>query len=165
MRNKSTKFITQAALIGAMYVVITYLINLFGLASGAVQIRISEALTILPLFTPASIPGLLVGCILSNILTGCALWDVSFGSLATLLGALGTYFIGRYCSGKARLLAPVPPIMANTLILPFVISIVYASEDSLPFLFATIFVGEAISCGVFGLILMRILEKYKEQLF
>ena len=83
--------LVQAAMIAAIYVVLTFIANAFGLANYAVQVRFSEALTILPYFTPAAIPGLFIGCLLSNVLTGCALPDIIFGSLATLLGALGTY--------------------------------------------------------------------------
>ena len=71
MRNKKVLLIVQAALIAAIYVVLTYFISAFNLASGAIQVRISEALTILPVFTPAAIPGLFIGCLLSNLLTGC----------------------------------------------------------------------------------------------
>ena len=84
MKNKklSLKDLTTAGLIAALYVLLTYLVNLLGLASGVIQIRISEALTILPVFTWAAVPGLFVGCLLANLLTGCALWDIVFGSLA-----------------------------------------------------------------------------------
>ncbi len=165
MRNKNTRFFTQAALIGAMYVVLTYLVNLLGLASGAIQVRLSEALCVLPMFTPAAVPGLFVGCLLANLLTGCAPWDVVFGSIATLLGALGTYLIGKHCKGKARLTAPIPPIVANTLIVPLVIRYVYNAPDSLPSLFATVGAGEIISCGVCGLALMAVLDQKKDILF
>ena len=84
--NKKIKFITQAAVIAALYTVLTFIANALGLANQAIQVRISEALTILPVFTPAAIPGLFAGCLLSNVLTGCALLDVVFGSLATLIG-------------------------------------------------------------------------------
>ena len=84
--NKKTTFIVHAAVIAALYVVLTLIANALGLANHAIQIRISEALTILPLFTPAAIPGLFIGCILANFLTGCLIWDIVFGSLATLLG-------------------------------------------------------------------------------
>ena len=93
--NSKIKYITHGAAIAAIYVVLTLVANAFGLANAAIQIRISEALTVLPYFTPVAIPGLFVGCILSNILTGCLPLDTVFGSLATLLGALGTYFISR----------------------------------------------------------------------
>ncbi len=76
-------------MIAAIYIVMTMFINTFNLASGTIQVRISEALTVLPFFTPAAVPGLFIGCLLSNLLTGAMLPDVIFGSLATLLGALG----------------------------------------------------------------------------
>ena len=93
---KKINFLTQAAMIAALYVVLTLAINAFGLASGAIQVRVSEALTILPYFTPAAIPGLFIGCLLSNTITGCALFDIIFGSIATLLGAVGTYLLRRH---------------------------------------------------------------------
>ena len=157
---KKTRFITQAALIAALYVVLTYVANLFGLASGAIQVRISEALTILPYFTPAAIPGLFVGCILSNTLTGCALWDIVFGSIATLLGALGTYALRKW-----KWLTPIPPILANTLIVPFVLAYVYGVEDSIPFLMFTVGIGEVISCYILGMILLFALSKYRNRIF
>ena len=79
--------LTQGAMIAALYVVLTFIANLAGLASGVIQVRLSEALTILPVFTAAAVPGLAIGCVLANLLTGCAIWDVVFGSLATLIGA------------------------------------------------------------------------------
>ena len=88
MRNKKVLFVVQAALIAAIYVVLTYFISAFNLASGAIQVRISEALTVLPYFTPAAIPGLAIGCFLSNLLTGCLPIDVLFGTFATLIGAI-----------------------------------------------------------------------------
>ena len=100
-------------MIAALYVVLTLLANALGLANYAIQVRFSEALTILPFFTPAAIPGLTIGCLLSNILTGCAPLDILFGTLATLIGALGTYALRRF-----EWLAPLPPILANTIIVP-----------------------------------------------
>ena len=108
MRNKKVLFLTQAAVIAAIYVVLTIFISAFNLASGAIQVRISEALTILPFFTPAAIPGLAIGCLLSNLLTGAAVYDVVFGSLATLLGAVGTYLLRKH-----KFLCTLPPVIAN----------------------------------------------------
>lgn len=143
-----------AAIIAALYVVLTYLASAMGLASFAVQVRFSEALTILPLFSPAAIPGLFVGCILANILTGCALWDVIFGSIATLIGALGTYFLKKH-----KILATLPPIIANTIIVPYVLLNVY-NLDGTYWLFAlTVCLGEIISCGILGTLLRKSLEK------
>ena len=125
--NKTTKLVTQGAAIAAIYVVLTLIANAFGLANYAIQVRFSEALTILPYFTPIAIPGLFVGCIISNILTGCMPLDTVFGSLATLIGAVGTYLISKKLNQNktAQYLAPVPPIVANTLIVPFVLAYVY----------------------------------------
>ncbi len=94
--KQKTNFICVTAMIAALYVVLTFIANTFGLASGVIQIRLSEALTVLPFFTPAAIPGLTIGCLLSNWMTGCVLWDIIFGTLATLLGALGSYALRKY---------------------------------------------------------------------
>ena len=83
MRNKKVLFAVQAAMIAALYVVLTYITNLLGLASGTIQVRFSEALCILPVFTPAAIPGLFIGCLISNLITGGIIWDIIFGSIAT----------------------------------------------------------------------------------
>lgn len=160
MRNKKVLFIVQAAMIAAIYVVLTYFISAFNLASGAIQVRISEALTILPFFTPAAIPGLWIGCLLSNLLTGCLPMDIVFGSLATLLGAVGTY-----CLRKYKWLAPIPPIVANTLIVPFVLAYVYGTEGSIPYFMLTVGIGEVISCYVLGMILLNALNKYRNVIF
>ncbi len=148
-------YLAQGAMIAALYVALTFLANLLGLASGVVQVRLSEALTVLPVFTPAAVPGLLVGCLLANSLTGCAVWDVVFGSLATLLGALGT----RWLRGR-RVLCLLPPIAANTLIVPFVLAWVYQAEGTIPFFMLTVGAGEVLSCGVLGWLLRAALQKY-----
>ena len=158
--NKKALFITQAAMIAALYVVLTVFINAFNLASGAIQVRISEALTVLPYFTPAAIPGLFIGCLISNIVTGCLPWDVVFGSLATLIGALGTYALRKY-----KFLAPVPPILANALIVPIILIKVYAVPDAYWFLLLTVGAGEVISCGILGMILLLSLNKYRDKIF
>jgi uncharacterized membrane protein len=158
--NKKALFITQAAMIAALYVVLTVFINAFNLASGAIQVRISEALTVLPFFTPAAIPGLFIGCLISNIVTGCLPWDVVFGSMATLIGALGTYALRKY-----KFLAPVPPILANALIVPIILIKVYAVPDAYWFLLLTVGAGEVISCGILGMILLLSLNKYKDKIF
>ncbi len=159
--NKNLYYLVHAAVIAALYVVLTFLANSLGMANGAIQIRFSEALTILPFFTPAAIPGLFVGCILSNTLTGCALWDIVFGSLATLLGAVGTYALGRI----SKWLTPLPPIIANTLIVPYVLAYVYHAEGTIPYFMLTVGIGEVISCGILGLILLQTLQKYRKYLF
>jgi len=155
MREK-TKFLTQSATIAALYVVLTFVSNAFGLASGVVQLRLSEALTILPMFTFSAIPGLFVGCIISNLLCGNLIIDVIFGSVATLLGAVGTYYLGRN-----KYLGAIFPIAANTLIIPFVLKLVYAFEGSLNYFFVTVAIGEILSCGVLGIILYKVVKKLK----
>ncbi|MCR4590624.1 MAG: QueT transporter family protein [Lachnospiraceae bacterium] len=153
--------ITQAAMIAAIYVVLTVVISAFNLASGVIQVRISEALTILPVFTNAAVPGLFVGCLISNLITGCAPFDVIFGSIATLIGAVGTYLLRK----KSRFLAPLPPIIANTLIVPFVLRYVYNIPDSIPFFMLTVGIGEIISCGFIGMILYHALFPVRDTLF
>lgn len=155
--------LVQAAMIAALYVVLTFIANAFGLANYAVQLRFSEALTILPYFTPAAVPGLFIGCLLSNILTGCALPDIIFGSLATLIGAL---FTCRLCGGNSRhkWLAPIPPIAANILIIPPVLLYAYGIRP-LWFSLLTVGIGEFISCGILGMLLLFTLEKYTYRFF
>ena len=135
MKNKSTLFLVQAALIAAVYVVLTLVFAPF--SYGEIQVRISEALTILPFFTPAAIPGLFVGCILANLLGGAIPLDIAFGSIATLIGAVFTYKL----RNSNKWLAPVPPMML------------------------TVGAGEIISCGIFGMVLLTALSKYKNTLF
>ena len=160
MRNKKVLIVGLAALIAAIYVVLTYFISAFHLASGAIQIRISEALTVLPYFTPAAIPGLAVGCFLSNLLTGGLPMDVLFGSLATLIGAVGSYLLKKY-----KWLVPLPPVLANTIIVPYVLAYVYGAEGSIPFFMVTVGIGELISCYVLGMILLNALLPYRNVLF
>lgn len=161
MKNTKVTFLTQAAVIAALYVVLTLLANVLGLANYSIQVRFSEALTILPIFTPAAIPGLYVGCLLSNILTGCIAWDIVFGPIATLLGALGTYALRR----KSPMLAALPPIIANTIIVPFVLAYAYQFEGSIPYFMTTVGLGEIISCGVLGYLLWMALKKYAKVIF
>lgn len=156
--NKKITFICQAAVIAALYVVLTFIFSAF--ASGVVQVRISEALTVLPFFTPAAIPGLVIGCLLSNWLTGCVIWDILFGSLATLLGALGSYALRRH-----QWLVPIPPIAANMIIVPFVLRYAYGASDAFPFMVGTVGAGEIISCYVLGMLLLLSLKKFRGSLF
>lgn len=157
--NRKVLFIVHASVIAALYVVLTFAANALGLANYAVQVRFSEALTILPFFTPAAIPGLTLGCLLSNILTGCALPDIIFGTLATLTGAVFTRLLREH-----KWLAPVPPVSANTIIVPFVLYYAYGIRP-LWLSFITVGVGEIISCGLLGMILLNILNKYRKILF
>ena len=152
MKNNTLKLVT-GGLIAALYVALTVLAAQFNLASGAIQVRFSEALTIMPVFTAAAVPGLTIGCVLANLLTGCAAWDVVFGSLATLIGAVGT----RLLKDKP-LLAWIPPVLSNMAIIPIILIKVYAVPDAWWFLVLTIGAGEIISCGLLGLLLWRSLK-------
>lgn len=167
MKNKKVLFLTQAALIAAVYVVLTFLTNTLGLASGTIQVRLSELMTILPFFTPAAIPGLWLGCFLANLLTGCIIYDVIFGSIATLLGAIGTWLLRKH-----KFLCTLPPVIANMLIVPFVLRYAYGfvfeyggTDWSIPFYMLTVGIGEIICCCVLGSILLRILNKYRGVIF
>lgn len=153
--KEKTLHLTRAALIAALYVILTFLAQIFGLASGAIQFRLSEALTCMPLFYKEAIPGLWIGCILANLLTGCAMWDIVFGSVATLLGALGTYYIGR----KKPVMGPVFPIASNMLIVPAVLQQVYGSADSYWFLMVTVGISEIVCCGLLGMLLYKAYKK------
>ena len=160
MKNK-TKFLTQSALIAALYVVLTMISSAFGMSSGVIQIRLGEALTVLPYFTPAAIPGLFIGCIISNIFSQAIIWDVVFGSLATLVGALGTYFLRK----RNYFLAVIPPIAANTITVPFILAYAYNIGEAIPFMILTVGVGEMLSCGVLGILLIKALIKRSKNIF
>ena len=158
-KDKHVLLLVQAAMIAALYVVLTFIANALGLASQAIPVRFSEALTILPYFTPAAVPGLFIGCLLSNILTGCALPDIVFGSLATLVAAILTRKLR-----KNKWMAPLPPIAANAIVVPFVLLYAYG-VGPLWFTFLTVTAGEIISCGVLGMLLLFALQKYAGRLF
>ena len=149
------RFITLSAIIAALYFVLTMAV--FELASGAIQIRISEALCVLAYFTPAAVPGLTLGCFISNvILTGNPL-DIIFGTLATFIGAFGGYLLR-----KNKWLITLPTVLANAIIIPFVIYFGFGeTELAIPWLMLTIFIGEFISATVLGTSLLEILKKYK----
>ena len=158
--QKKTLFLCRAALIASLYVVLTLIASAFGLSSYAIQIRFSEALCILPMFTTAAIPGLAIGCLVSNLICA-ALWqDVVFGTLATLIGAIGTYALR-----KNKWIAPLPPIFANTIIIPLVLAYCYGFEGGIPYFMLTVGIGEIISVYLLGLILHKALEKHKNILF
>ena len=159
-KMKPALYIAQAAMIAALYVVLTYFINAFNLASGAIQVRISEALTILPVFTPAAIPGLFIGCLLSNTLTGCVIWDIVFGSMATLIAAVGTYLLR-----NTKFIFTLPPVIANAVIVPFVLKYAYGLGDAYWYLFVTVGIGEIISVCILGFILKKVLSRYENVLF
>ncbi len=146
--------LVQGAAIAALYVVLTLIFA--PISFGEMQVRISEALTILPLFTPAAIPGLFVGCVLANLLGGAVVWDVIFGSLATLIGAAGGYLLR-----KNRWLVPLPTVLANGIIVPFVLRYGYGVALPIPLMMVYVAVGEIVSCYGLGELLCTVLLKHK----
>ena len=159
MKNKKALFITQAAVIAALYVVLVVVFNY--ISFGPVQFRVAEALTILPYFTPAAIPGLFIGCILANVIGGAVVWDIIFGSIATLIGAVFTYLLRK----KSKFLAPLPPVLANTILVPWVLKYAYGAEEMVWFMAVTVGIGEILACYVLGMILLFALNKVRRQVF
>ncbi len=156
-RRRKTSFLTQAAVIAALYVILTELSALFGISSGVIQLRLSEMFCVLPIFTPAAIPGLFIGCFISNIFAGGVIYDVIFGSLATLLGAMGAYSLRK----KSIYLVPLPTVLANMLIVPFVLRFAYGAEGSLLFFAVTVGIGEIITAEGLGIFLGKTLKKHR----
>ena len=156
--NNKVLFMTQAAMIAAIYVVLCLVFE--PISYGAIQTRVAEALTVLPFFTPAAIPGLFIGCLLANFLGGAAALDVIFGSIATLIGAVGSYLLQ-----KNRYLVSVPPILANMIIVPWVLRFAYGSEDMIWFSTITVGIGEILAIGILGQILLSVLIRYQHVIF
>ena len=154
--QQKVRFITLAAIISALYVVLTLVSAVFGLSSGAIQIRISEALCVLTFLTPAAVPGLTIGCLVANLITGANLLDVVFGTLATFIGALGGYYLR-----NNKWLITIPTVIANTIIIPLVIVYGFGVTDmTLPFIALTVCLGELISATLLGSGLLSVLKKY-----
>ena len=156
--KKTTLFLTRAGIIAAIYVVLTFLSATLGLHNGVIQLRFSEALCLLPMIFPEAVVGLALGCALANMITGCVFWDIVFGSVATLIGALGAYLM-RKLPEKLDFLATVPTILANAIIVPFVLMWAYGVEDGYFFLMLTVGIGEILSAGVLGTILYIQMKK------
>ena len=156
MQKNNTKagYLTSAGIIAALYVVLTMISTMMGLSSGAIQVRLSESLCVLPCFTPAAVPGLCIGCLISNLLSGCVIWDVFFGSLATLVGALGTRFLR-----KKRIFATASPIIVNAAVIPAVLIYAYGVENGYLMILLTVTAGELISCGLLGSVVYNSVNK------
>lgn len=156
---KNVYLLAYGAAIAAIYVTLTMVFA--PISFGPIQFRISEILCVLPFFTPAAVPGLFLGCFLANLFCGAAVLDVVFGSLATLIGAAGSSYLGK----KSRWLVCLPPILANTVIIPWVLRYAYGSTDLIPFAMVTVGVGEILAIGVLGNMLLFTLDRYKGLLF
>ena len=158
MRKFTTKDLTLAALVAALYTVLSYFGNIFGLTYGPIQCRFAEALCVLPFLFPATVPGLFVGCLLTNLMSTVGALDIVFGSLATLLAALWT------ARTPNRLLAPLPPVVCNGVIIGAMIAwyevgFTGAFWASFAFNAFTVGLGEAIACYVLGLLLLQVLSR------
>jgi len=160
MKNQTpASFVAQGGVIAALYVALT--VAFAPISFGAVQIRVAEALTILPMFTPAAVPGLFVGCVIGNVLGGGILPDIIFGSLATLIGAALGYKLRHN-----RWLVPIPAVLSNTLIIPFVLKYGYMIEDiPLPWMAIYIFAGEVVGCYILGELLAAPLLRHRNTVF
>jgi uncharacterized membrane protein len=148
----TTKRLCRAAVIAALYAVIA-IVQPY--SSSPIQCRLSEAFTILPLFFPEAVTGLFVGCFLANVMNGAA--DMILGSIATLLAALCTYFIGRAIrpTDKKRnvlrlVLGELAPVIINAFLVPVVFIIDGSIETAYIVEVAFLAAGEAIAVGVFG---------------
>ena len=159
-QNKSALYLTRGAVIGAMYVSLTYLAFLLGLSSGVIQFRISEALCILPIFFPEAVLGLTIGCIISNLITGAVIWDIVFGSLATFIGAMGARAL-RKTPDTLKFLTTLPTVMANAIIVPFVLLFAYGIKGGYWYFFLTVGLGELVCATVGGTLLYYSLRKVK----
>lgn len=175
MNHQSNRvlYLAQGAVIAASYTVLTYLAGLAGLAFGPVQFRFSEALTILPIFTSAAVPGLTLGCLLSNIVSGYGIYDMVFGTLATLLAAILTRAVRNVRFRGIPILAPLPPVIVNALVVGLEITIVANGKLDVSLLHhfnwilfwtnaGSVGLGELVVCYVLGLPLAGMIEKNKK---
>lgn len=153
--NKNVNYLVKAGIIAALYVV---LVLVFSFSSfGPIQFRVAEALTILPFFTSAAIPGLFVGCLIANILGGAIIWDTIFGSLATLLAAYLSYKLR-----KKMWLVPVPPIIINSVVVGILLKYAYGIPDGLLLLMGSVFLGQFVAVFGLGMILLSALKPFRK---
>lgn len=149
MSERNTNYYVRAGVIAAIYFVLTFFLK--PISYGVIQFRISEAMTILPLFMPSAVPGLFIGCIFANIAGGFGIVDIVFGSLTTLAAA--------YITSKApnKYIAVLPPILLNA----FIVSIWVSRITSTPYMYSvgTIGFGEFVTAGILGVVLASVFER------
>lgn len=156
--NKKTLYVTQAAAIAAIYVVLVFVFQ--STSFGPIQFRVAEALTILPYFTPAAIPGVTIGCLLSNLLFKADMLDVVFGSAATLLAAYLSYQLR-----ENKFLVPIPPILINAIVVPWILKFAYFEANPIPLMMLSVGAGQFVSAGILGMVLLFSLEKVRHIIF
>lgn len=157
-RKNFTLYVSRAGMIAAIYVVLTLLSSFMGLSSGAIQLRLSEALCLFPLIFPEAIAGLTIGCALANLITGSVFWDIIFGTLATLIGALGTYAM-RGLPSKFDFIKTFPTVIANAVIVPFVLMWAYGIDDGYFLLMLSVGIGEFVCATILGAALYRTVKR------
>lgn len=162
MKKGNLSYLAQAGMIAAIYAALTYLAMVFNLAYGSIQFRFSEALTILPIFTPAAVPGLAIGCLIGNLASPYPL-DLIFGTVASLIAALLTRAVRNVRIKKIPVLAPLPPVLVNAVIVGLQITLFTPGETAslTGFLIAAVQVGlgQLAVCYLLGLPLGIALEK------
>ncbi|CDZ24532.1 hypothetical protein CCDG5_1418 [[Clostridium] cellulosi] len=151
---KKVRFITTAAVIAALYAALTYAFAF--MSYGAVQFRIAEILTVLPYFTPAAIPGLVVGCLLSNIGSPLGPIDILVGTSATLIASLLSRIMPKY-------LVPFPPIICNAVIVG--LELYFLTNAPLVPTMLYVALGEAVVCLIGGYPFMYVVDRFKDKLF
>lgn len=154
MKKSKLSDLTFGAIIASIYIVLTIISNLFGLASSVIQFRLSESLYIFSSFGMYNVIGLSIGCLLSNILIGANVFDVIFGTVATIIGALGTYYISK----KNKKLMCVPPILSNMIIIPLILRYCYSLPNTYLYFMLTVGIGEVVTCGILGTFLYKGIE-------
>ena len=165
MKNRIfVRRVCRGALVGALYVILTMISHILGLDSGmlpfGIQCRISEALCVLPIFMPEAVVGLTVGCLLSNLLVGGLWQDIVFGTVATLLGALGALLFRR-ARGKVRYLASLPTVAANAVIIPFVLKLAYGLGDAFWVFALSVTAGELIAAFGLGILVVSLADRIR----
>lgn len=160
---KKVYYLTEAGMIAAIYAILTYLGTVLNFSFGIMQFRISEALTILPIFTPAAIPGLAIGCLISNIASPFGLLDMIVGSLATLLAAILTRKLRNVCTvKKIPILSILSPVIVNAMFVPLVIALSSGASSAITIYtlgFCSIGISELLSCFILGIPLIYVLRK------
>lgn len=145
-------FMTHASVIAAIYVIL--LILFAPISFMAIQVRVAEALSVLPFFTSAAIPGLFLGCLLGNLLAGADVLDIVIGSMTTLIAALMAYRMR-----ANRFIVPLPAVILNALVIPYILRFAYHLQDNYLLLTASVFLGQFISAYLLGLSLLFTMEK------
>lgn len=164
MKNTKALYITKSAAVAALYVLLSMLT--YPIASSMIQLRLSEALCILPVFMPEAVPGLFIGCLISNIILGCNVFDIIFGSFATLIGALAAYLLRKQALKKHMgFISTIPTIVSNTCIIPFVLKYAYGTGEAFYLIMISIFAGELLSAGIIGTLIFTPVRKLMEKFF